>query len=62
MPASLPPHGAGPPSLVAALRGRAALRPGRRAFTFLADGEVESERLTYRALDRRARAGEEART
>jgi amino acid adenylation domain-containing protein len=49
-------HGAGPSSLVAALRRQAALRPGRRAFIFLADGEVESERLTYRALDRRARA------
>src|SRR6476469_9414920 len=49
-------HGGGPSSLVAALRRQAALRPGRRAFIFLADGEVESEWLTYRALDRRARA------
>src|SRR6185436_14851726 len=52
----LPSRGFVPRSLVAALRGQAALHPGRRAFTFLADGEVESERLTYRALDRRARA------
>src|SRR5436305_13865425 len=51
-----PSDGSGRPSLVAALRRQAALRPGRRAFTFLADGEVESERLTYRSLDRRARA------
>src|SRR5206468_1642319 len=39
-----------PPSVVAALRGEAGLRPGRRAFTFLAGGEVEPERLTWRAL------------
>ncbi len=42
--------------LIAALRRAAAERPGRRAFVFLADGEVAAERLTYRALDRRARA------
>ncbi|MFL6199419.1 MAG: amino acid adenylation domain-containing protein [Thermoanaerobaculia bacterium] len=45
-----------PASIGEALRLQAALRPGRRAFVFLADGEEESERLTYRALDRRARA------
>ena len=45
-----------PASIGEALRLQAALRPGRRAFVFLADGEEESDRLTYRALDRRARA------
>jgi amino acid adenylation domain-containing protein/non-ribosomal peptide synthase protein (TIGR01720 family) len=53
------PHslrGAEPIHVTAALRRQAGLHPRRRAFLFLADGEVESESLTYRALDRRARA------
>jgi len=56
MTASPPPPDAGSPSLVAAFRRQMSARPGRRAFTFLADGEEEAERLTYRALDRRVRA------
>ena len=35
---------------------RARQQPDRTAFTFLADGEVETERLTYAELDQRARA------
>src|SRR5438270_3217157 len=38
------------------LRRRAALQPRQMAYTFLADGEVESSHLTYEELDRRARA------
>ena len=38
------------------LRARAAERPERVAFTFLADGEAEGGRLTYGELDRRASA------
>jgi amino acid adenylation domain-containing protein len=44
-----------PATLASLLRGRAGERPGRVAFTFLADGEAEGERLTYGELDRRAR-------
>ena len=35
---------------------RARQQPDRTAFTFLADGEVETESLTYAELDQRARA------
>lgn len=35
---------------------RARQQPDRTAFTFLADGEVETARLTYAELDQRARA------
>ncbi len=35
---------------------RAQQQPDRTAFTFLADGEVETARLTYAELDERARA------
>ncbi|MFL6196687.1 MAG: amino acid adenylation domain-containing protein, partial [Thermoanaerobaculia bacterium] len=38
------------------LHGRALERPEQVAFTFLADGEAESGRLTYGELDRRAAA------
>jgi amino acid adenylation domain-containing protein len=38
------------------LRARAEERPGQVAFTFLADGQTEAGRLTYAALDARARA------
>jgi acyl-CoA synthetase (AMP-forming)/AMP-acid ligase II len=37
------------------LRRRAALAPDREAFLYLPDGEAEGERLTYAALDARAR-------
>jgi acyl-CoA synthetase (AMP-forming)/AMP-acid ligase II len=43
-------------SLVAMLRHRAATSPMARAYTFLADGEVESDSLTYADLDSRARS------
>ncbi|HEX6900157.1 MAG TPA: AMP-binding protein, partial [Thermoanaerobaculia bacterium] len=43
-------------TLAGMLRARAAERPDQVAFTFLADGEVEAERLTYAELDRRAAA------
>jgi acyl-CoA synthetase (AMP-forming)/AMP-acid ligase II len=43
-------------SLVDVLRHRAGSTPSQRAFTFLADGERESEWLTYGELDERARA------
>src|SRR5215203_472431 len=43
-------------SLVELLRVRAVERPETRAYTFLADGEDEAERLTYAELDARARA------
>jgi acyl-CoA synthetase (AMP-forming)/AMP-acid ligase II len=43
-------------SLVEMLRYRAAVTPGTRAYTFLADGEIESDSLTYAELDLRARA------
>jgi amino acid adenylation domain-containing protein len=42
-------------SLVDLLRWRADERPAATACVFLGDGEVESERLTYADLDRRAR-------
>jgi amino acid adenylation domain-containing protein len=42
--------------MVAVLLERAERHPERQAFVFLADGEVERERLTYGELDRRARA------
>ncbi|HYG62675.1 MAG TPA: AMP-binding protein, partial [Thermoanaerobaculia bacterium] len=45
-----------PATVAGLLRFRAAERPERVAFAFLADGEVEAERLTYAELDRRARA------
>ena len=43
-------------SLVELMRHRAAAAPSARAYTFLADGEVESETLTYAELDHQARA------
>ncbi len=48
--------GVRPTTLAGLLRARAAERPERTAFTFLADGEVEGARLTYGELDRRAQA------
>jgi acyl-CoA synthetase (AMP-forming)/AMP-acid ligase II len=42
-------------TLVAALRARAAGTPDTPAYTFLADGEAETARLTYGDLDRQAR-------
>src|SRR6476619_4138148 len=45
-----------PATLVDLLRWRAAHQPDRHAYTFLQDGEAEAVDLTYRELDRRARA------
>jgi acyl transferase domain-containing protein/acyl-CoA synthetase (AMP-forming)/AMP-acid ligase II/NAD(P)-dependent dehydrogenase (short-subunit alcohol dehydrogenase family)/acyl carrier protein len=42
-------------SLVQIVRHWAAVSPDQVALVFLADGEAEAERLTYRELDRRAR-------
>ncbi len=44
------------PTLVHVLRTRAALQPERLAYTFLLDGEEDEVRITYRDLDRQARA------
>ncbi len=46
----------GAATIAGLLRARAAERPERLAFTFLADGEAEGGRLTYGELDRRAAA------
>jgi acyl-CoA synthetase (AMP-forming)/AMP-acid ligase II len=46
---------AAPATLVDLLRLRAAGLPGQTGYTFLGDGERESDRLTYEELDRRAR-------
>ncbi|HSF38611.1 MAG TPA: AMP-binding protein, partial [Thermoanaerobaculia bacterium] len=43
-------------SLTDALSFRAARTPDRTAYVFLAEGEEEQDRLTYAALDARARA------
>ncbi|MFL5653802.1 MAG: AMP-binding protein, partial [Ktedonobacteraceae bacterium] len=43
-------------TLVELLCRRALQHPERRAFTFLVDGELEGDCLTYQDLDRRARA------
>jgi amino acid adenylation domain-containing protein len=43
-------------TLAGLLRSRAAERPDRVAYIFLADGEVEAERLTWAELDARAGA------
>ncbi|HKV35071.1 MAG TPA: fatty acyl-AMP ligase, partial [Pyrinomonadaceae bacterium] len=43
-------------TLTEILRRRAQQQPDRTAFTFLADGEAETARLTYAELDQQARA------
>jgi len=43
-------------TLVDLLRARALNQPGKRAYTFLADGETEEVSLTYAELDQQARA------
>jgi acyl-CoA synthetase (AMP-forming)/AMP-acid ligase II/acyl carrier protein len=43
-------------SLVQLVRSRALRQPHARAFTFLANGEVEESTLTYQELDRQARS------
>ncbi len=43
-------------SVVELLRYRSSTQPEQLAYTFLADGETESDRLTYQELDRRSRA------
>jgi 8-amino-7-oxononanoate synthase/acyl carrier protein len=47
---------AGPKTLVDLLRQRAEFQADDRAYTFLVDGESEEVHLTYRELDRQARA------
>ena len=46
----------GPANLVDLLGHRARCQPDDMAFTFLTDGENEQDRLTYKELDRQARA------
>ena len=46
----------GPPTLVDLLRHRAEYQADEIAFTYLVDGENEQVHLTYRELDRQARA------
>ena len=46
----------GPANLVDLLGHRARCQPDDVAFTFLTDGENEQERVTYKELDRQARA------
>src|SRR5688500_58497 len=46
----------GPSNLVELLRHRAEHQAGDTAFAFLADGENESERVSYRELELRARS------
>lgn len=43
-------------TLVELLRYRALHQPGKLAFTFLQDGEIESSSITYQELDQQARA------
>src|SRR6185436_7431188 len=45
-----------PPSITGLLQRRAAAADDRPAYLFLAEGEVEAERLGWRELDGRARA------
>ena len=49
------PAPSGIATLVELLRWRADIQPDAVALTFLADGEQESDRLTYGAIDRQAR-------
>ncbi|MFL6335055.1 MAG: beta-ketoacyl synthase N-terminal-like domain-containing protein [Pyrinomonadaceae bacterium] len=51
-----PEAGFSPADLIELLRWRAAHQPEQRAYTFLSDGETEKASLTYRELDRQARA------
>ncbi len=46
----------GQASIVSVLRNRALVHPGKRAFTFLADGESEEASITYGELDDYARS------
>src|SRR4029077_14899510 len=46
----------GYPTFVDLLQARSRSHPGREAFSFLADGEVGTLRLSYGELDSRARA------
>jgi acyl-CoA synthetase (AMP-forming)/AMP-acid ligase II len=43
-------------TVVDVLRDRAITQPNQLAYTFLADGETESERITYQELDTQAKA------
>src|SRR3977135_316554 len=45
-----------PNTVVELLRWRAFHQPAQTAYTFLVDGEIEEEHLTYAELDRKARA------
>jgi acyl-CoA synthetase (AMP-forming)/AMP-acid ligase II/acyl carrier protein len=49
-------HPAGPTTLLDCLLEAAQRFPDKHAFVFLSDGEAESERITFKELDRRARA------
>src|SRR5215208_1854564 len=51
-----PQTGFKPASLVDLLRWRASHQSGRRAYTFLGDGEAGDSSVNYRELDRQARA------
>src|SRR5918992_4400287 len=51
-----PKAGFEPATLVDLLRWRASHQPGRRAYTFLGDGEAEESFVNYGELDRQARA------
>lgn len=44
------------PTLVHLLHYRATEQPDKLAYTFLKDGEIPSQQLTYRELDQQARA------
>jgi natural product biosynthesis luciferase-like monooxygenase protein len=45
-----------PTNLVEVLRSRARLQPGKLAFTFLSDGEIDEAHLSFEELDRQARS------
>src|SRR5215213_3824771 len=51
-----PKTGFEPATLVDLLRWRASHQPGRRAYTFLGDGEADESSVNYGELDRQARA------
>ncbi|GIX01631.1 MAG: hypothetical protein KatS3mg112_0568 [Thermogutta sp.] len=52
----LPGRFFGPTTLVELLRHRATYQPDDIAFIYLVDGETEEQPITYRELDRQARA------
>ena len=48
----LPPHS----TLVEILRWRSQHQPDRHAYTYLKDGEIEKDRVSYAQLDRKVRS------